>query len=87
MRKTYTIYSSDLIGSDFKIVDRDGNQVENLVEVTVRAERGEPVRAEITVMGVALNVQAEVDEVTFVCPNCEAYVSHDCEPNTLGGGT
>lgn len=83
--KTYTVFSSDPMCRDLVVMDEKGNKIENITDMTIRAAANEPMTLELTVMGVAVNAQAVVDTVTFLCPHCEEYVMHDCTPNTLSG--
>lgn len=83
--KTYTVFSSDPMGRDLVVMDEKGNKIENITDMTIRAEPGAPMTLELTVIGVAVNAQAIVDTVTFLCPECEEYVGHDCPNRTLSG--
>lgn len=83
--KTYTVFSSDTMGRDLVVMDEKGSKIENITELTIRGSVGEPMTLELTVIGVAVNAQAVVDSVTFLCPECDEFVMHDCTPHTLSG--
>lgn len=83
--KTYALYSGDVFGRDFALVDEDGNKLEGVIELTVRAYAGDVVKAEVTIPADRLNMKVALAEVTAVCPSCGDGFTHQCEPQTLGG--
>jgi hypothetical protein len=78
--KQYTVFSSDILGRDLVVMDESGNKIENITDLALFADAslGEPIRIQLTILGVGLNVKAVGDSVTFLCPNCDQYQSHDC---------
>lgn len=83
--RNWTIQGSDHLGRDLVIVDGDGKKMDGVTDVTVYIDPTNGIRASIEIIGVALNVTAVVESVTFRCPSCEDLVMHDCKPQTLGG--
>lgn len=83
--KTYTVFTSDMMGRDLVVMDGEGNKIENITELTLRGEVGQPMTLELTVIGVATNTQAVLTDITFLCPGCDEYVGHECKPITLSG--
>lgn len=83
--KTYTVFSSDPGCRDLVVMDEKGNKIENITDITLRASTGDMMQMDITVIGVAVNTQAVMDTVTFLCPECDEFVNHDCTPHTLSG--
>lgn len=76
-RKPTIIIASD--GVDGQVNLADGTPIPEVTEITIWLEAGQAVRADITLCTPAINVTATLDEVTFLCPACEGYVSHECE--------
>ena len=83
--KRYTLHTSDPMGSDFALVDEDGNKIEGVYEFVLRGEVNEPMRAEIYLIPQGVNAAIFVGEVNFTCPSCGDIVYHKCEPQTLSG--
>lgn len=83
--KTYTVFSSDMMGNDLVVMDDNGNKIENIRELTLRGEARQLMTLELTLIGVGLNVKATVTDVTFICPACDENVTHECHPSALSG--
>lgn len=82
--RTVTIHS-DGTGPGTVIIDEDGNKLEGVLDVTIRMHAGEYNTADLEIIAPQTQVQAKVDEVSFLCPVCEEYQTHQCHPATLSG--
>ena len=81
-RKKLTVHG-DGVGAVF--VDEDGNTIDNIFSATIRMTANEPTTMDLEVIMPRTQVTGSVDEVTFCCPVCEEFFSHNCTPRTLSG--
>lgn len=82
--KTVTIHS-DGTGPGTVIIDENGNKLNGVIEATIRLAAGDYNTVDLEIIAPEVQITAAVDETSFLCPICEEYQSHQCQPNTLSG--
>ena len=84
--KKVTIHSDGWGGEGTVILDGDGNKLLNVYEATIRLEANRPTEVDLVILQSDINVQATINEVTFICPCCNNTIEHKCQNDrTLGG--
>jgi hypothetical protein len=66
-------------------MDANDTVIEGVGAVTLFIAASEVNHADLTIVGVSVDIKAVVGDVEMICPVCELGQTHTCTPQTLGG--
>lgn len=73
------IITSDGTAESTVVTDDEGNQIDRVTFVRIEIERNSFVKAEIEIIGVILNLNADMHTVELKCPVCGNATEHKCD--------